>query len=131
MSIRIREIGHPAFRNRILSFSQQPSWIDVSEFGDDFVGKVQKIRRDPNWAMNTNFEALCDKILDGLVSAEVNPSETRNIILAVYSDMQIDAARGWGEGDQKRTGGKPGRRSATRAGDHPIRQGDRQPVRDL
>ena len=100
LSIRTSEICHPAFRNRILTFSQQPSWIDVSEFGDDFVGKVQKIRRDPNWAMNTNFEALCDKILDGLVSAEVNPSETRNIILAVYSDMQIDAARGWGEGDQ-------------------------------
>ena len=74
--------------------------IDVSEFGDDFVGKVHKIRRDPNWAMNTNFEALCDKILDGLVSSEVNPSETKNIILAVYSDMQIDAARGWGQGDQ-------------------------------
>ena len=100
LSIRTSEICHPAFRNRILTFSQQPSWIDVSEFGDDFVGKVQKIRRDPNWGMNTNFEALCDKILDGLVSAEVNPSETRNIILAVYSDMQIDAARGWGEGDQ-------------------------------
>ncbi len=100
LSIRTSEICHPAFRNRILTFSQQPSWIDVSEFGDDFVGKVQKIRRDPNWAMNTNFEALCDKILDGLVSAEVNPSETRNIILAVYSDMQIDAARGWGEGNQ-------------------------------
>ena len=100
LSIRTSEICHEAFRNRILTFSQQPSWIDVSEFGDDFVGKVQKIRRDPNWAMNTNFEALCDKILDGLVSAEVNPSETRNIILAIYSDMQIDAARGWGDGDQ-------------------------------
>jgi hypothetical protein len=100
LSIRTSEICHPAFRNRILTFSQQPSWIDVTEFGDDFVGKVTKIRRDPNWAMNTNFEALCDKILDGLVSAEVNPSETRNIILAIYSDMQIDAASGWGDGDQ-------------------------------
>ena len=100
LSIRTSEICHPAFRNRILTFSQKPTWMDVSEFGDDFVGKVQKIRRDPNWAMNTNFEALCDKILDGLVSAEVNPSETRNIILAVYSDMQIDAAQGWGDGDQ-------------------------------
>ena len=100
LSIRTSEICHPAFKNRILTFNAKPSWIDVSGYGDDFVGKVKKIRNDPNWAMNTNFEALCDKILDGLVSAEVNPSETRNIILAVYSDMQIDAAQGWGDGDQ-------------------------------
>ena len=100
LSIRTSEICHPAFKNRILTFNAKPSWIDVSGYGDDFVGKVKKIRSDPNWAMNTNFEALCDKILDGLVSAEVNPSETRNIILAVYSDMQIDAAQGWGDGDQ-------------------------------
>tara|TARA_B100000886_G_scaffold339964_1_gene307167 strand:+ start:7052 stop:8845 length:1794 start_codon:yes stop_codon:yes gene_type:complete len=100
LSIRTSEICHPAFKNRILTFNSKPSWIDVSEYGDDFVRKVKKIRNDPNWAMNTNFEALCDKILDGLVSAEVNPSETKNIILAVYSDMQIDAAQGWGDGDQ-------------------------------
>lgn len=101
LSIRTSEICHPAFRNRILTFNAKPSWIDVSEFGDDFVEKVKKIRRDPNWAMNTNFEALCDKILEGLVSAEVNPNETRNIILAIYSDMQIDVSQGWGEGDQR------------------------------
>ena len=100
LSIRTSEICHPAFKNRILTFNSKPSWIDVSAYGDDFVGKVKKIRNDPNWAMNTNFEALCDKILDGLVRAEVNPSETKNIILAVYSDMQIDAAQGWGDGDQ-------------------------------
>ena len=100
LSIRTSEICHPAFRNRILTFNAKPSWMDVSEFGDDFVGKVKKIRQDPNWSMNTNFEALCDKILDGLVSAEVNPNDTKNIILAVYSDMQIDASIGWGDGDQ-------------------------------
>ena len=100
LSIRTSEICHPAFKNRILTFNSKPSWIDVSAYGDDFVGKVKKIRNDPNWAMNTNFEALCDKILDGLVRAQVNPGETKNIILAVYSDMQIDAAQGWGDGDQ-------------------------------
>ena len=101
LSIRTSEICHKAFRNRILTFNNKPTWMDLSNFGDDFVGKVKQIRRDPNWGMNTNFEALCDKILEGLVSAEVDPQETKNIILAIYSDMQIDSSHGWGSGDQK------------------------------
>ena len=89
LGIRTSELSHPAFRNRILTFDSVPQWINLSEFGDDFVSKVHKVRRI-NWGMNTNFYSALKMILDTIIENNIPPSEVENMILAVYSDMQID-----------------------------------------
>ena len=90
LSIRTSEICHPAFRDKILTFSEMPSWIDLSSC-ETFTEKVEKITH-ADWGMNTDFKALCNKVLSDLVASEVDPEQTKEIILAVYSDMQMDQA---------------------------------------
>ena len=88
LGIRISEICHPAFRNRMLTFDATPKWIDTSDC-KDFVEKAQKVRRFA-WGMNTDFHLALDKMIDALVENDVDPETVKNLILAVFSDMQFD-----------------------------------------
>ena len=88
LGIRISEICHPAFRNRMLTFDATPKWIDTSEC-KDFVEKAQKVRRFA-WGMNTDFHLALDKMTEALVESNVDPESVKNLVLAVFSDMQID-----------------------------------------
>jgi len=90
LGIRISEICHPAFRNRMLTFDATPKWIDTSDC-KDFVEKAQKVRRFA-WGMNTDFHLALDKMIDALVENDVDPETVKNLILAVFSDMQFDTS---------------------------------------
>lgn len=104
--IRISEHAHPAFRNRALTFSSNPSWFDLTSCGDDFVKKVKTVHSNSNWGGSTDLRAAFGLILDALKSAKVLPEEAGQVVLTVLSDMQIDGSLleeyshggGWGRG---------------------------------
>jgi Mg-chelatase subunit ChlD len=90
LGLRASEMTHPAFRNRVLTFSESPSWVVLRESAG-FVEKVSQIHRAP-WGMNTDFHKALKMILDALVDNEVPAEEAKGMVLAVFSDMQIDQA---------------------------------------
>ena len=63
-------------------------WVRLNE-GDTFCEKVRKIQHAP-WGMNTNFYKAMDLILDTIVENNIPPSEVSNMVLAVFTDMQMD-----------------------------------------
>ena len=89
LSIRISEISHPHFRDRILTFDSIPQWIKTDNC-KDFVEKA-KLVRNSAWGCNTDFFLACDKMIESLVNNNVNPDEIENLVLAVFSDMQFDS----------------------------------------
>jgi hypothetical protein len=90
LSIRISELCHPAFRNRILTWDAIPKWINL-ENCKDFVDKAQKVRKS-SWGMNTDFHLALDEMINALVENDIEPASVKKMILAVFSDMQFDAS---------------------------------------
>jgi hypothetical protein len=89
LGIRTSEITHPAFKHRVLTFSAIPQWVNLEEISDNFVKKAIKIRKS-NWGMNTNFYRALKMILDTIIENEISPTEVEKMVLAIFSDMQID-----------------------------------------
>jgi hypothetical protein len=90
LSIRISELCHPAFRNRILTWDAIPKWINLDDC-KDFVEKAQKVKKSA-WGMNTDFHLALDKIINALVENDIDPESVKKMILAVFSDMQFDTS---------------------------------------
>ena len=89
LGLRASEKTHPAFRNRILTFSEYPSWVKLEK--SSFVDRVDELSRS-DWGMNTDFYKALRLVLDQLVEHSVPPEDAKNLVLAVFSDMQIDEA---------------------------------------
>ena len=100
LGLRASEKTHPAFRNRILTFSRDPAWVRLNEpptrsdpdHAGSFIHRIYDLRRAV-WGMNTDFFKAMKMILDTLVKNSVPPEDAKNLVLAVFSDMQIDAAK--------------------------------------
>jgi len=90
LSIRVSEITAPEFRNRIMTFSAHPEWVNL-EGCKTFCDKVERVS-SCNWGMNTNFYAAMKMILDTIVENNMPPRDVENLVLAIFSDMQIDSA---------------------------------------
>ena len=91
LGIRTSELTHPAFKHRILTFDASPKWVNLEDCSD-FVSKVKKVK-DAAWGMTTNFYSAIRLILDAIIRNEIPPKDIENMILAVYSDMQIDTCK--------------------------------------
>lgn len=100
LGLRASEKTHPAFRNRVLTFSSDPAWVRLPEppsrsdpdHEGSFINRVRTISR-ADWGMNTDFFKAMKMILDTLVKNQVPPEQAKGLVLAVFSDMQIDAAQ--------------------------------------
>jgi hypothetical protein len=57
-----------------------------------FINRVNHLRK-ADWGMNTDFFKALKMVLDTLVSHSVPPVQVKNLVLAVFSDMQIDEAK--------------------------------------
>jgi hypothetical protein len=88
LGIRTSELTHPAFKHRCLTFNAEPHWINLDSCAD-FVSKVLKIKSSP-WGMNTNFYKALQLILNCILENNIPPSQVSGMVLAVFSDMQID-----------------------------------------
>jgi hypothetical protein len=90
LSIRVAELNEEPFKNRVLTFSAKPSWIQFQE-SDTFVDKVKKFHLS-DYGLNTNFYKALKMILDVIIENDIEPQEVEDMTLAIFSDMQIDCA---------------------------------------
>lgn len=89
LSIRVSEKTSPAFRNRIISFSETPTWVKLD--GDKtFCEKVNTVKNAP-WGQSTNLHLAFQMILDGIQAAGMPPVDVENMAIVVFSDMQINS----------------------------------------
>ena len=89
LGIRTSELTHPAFKHRCLTFNASPSWINFDGCSD-FVSKVLKIKAS-SWGQNTNFYKALKLILNCILENDIPPADVSGMVLAVFSDMQIDS----------------------------------------
>jgi len=87
MGIRVAEKS--SLGKRVMSFSATPRWCVLPE-EDDFCRDAYTIRGINDWGMNTNFTAALKLMLDACVSAKLTSEQVGDLVLAVFSDMQID-----------------------------------------
>ena len=92
MSIRISELvdEESGFKNRIMTFDSHPTWVQTDD-SMDFVAKVKTVK-SAAWGTSTDFFLALDKILEVLVENQIHPDVVRNLIFAVFSDMQYDCS---------------------------------------
>jgi hypothetical protein len=88
MGIRIAEMS--SLGKRVMTFSAKPMWINLDN-APNFTTCVEEIMK-ANWGMNTNFFAAMKLILDAIVETKLPPSEVKDMVLVILSDMQIDEA---------------------------------------
>lgn len=88
-ALGIRVAEKSKLGKRVMTFSSHPSWVNL-EPHSDFVSMVGAICTDSG--LNTNFYAALDLILDAIIESKLSPEEVENMILAIFSDMQVDAA---------------------------------------
>lgn len=91
LSIRASEVVDDAFKNRILTFSETPKWIQLNDTMP-FNEKVKVVRERSDWMMTTNIKAMFNLIIDIILENEIPPSKVENLSLAIFSDMQINSA---------------------------------------
>ena len=91
--IRVSEKTHPAFKHRIMTFSTNPKWFQLNG-NMTFHQKVLTMKGDNNWGGNTNFYKALEMILNVCIENQVPPTDVEKMILAIFSDMQIDIAQG-------------------------------------
>jgi Mg-chelatase subunit ChlD len=90
LGIRVSECANEGFRDRVLTFSANPTWFDLSK-QKTFTDKVHHLR-NAHWGTNTNFYLALKMILDVIIQNNMEPSTVEDMVLAVFSDMQIDVA---------------------------------------
>lgn len=75
---------------RVLTFSKEPAWINLDR-KDTFTDMVATIMAESGSAgLNTNFFKALDMILSAIEQHRIPIEEVDNMILAIFSDMQID-----------------------------------------
>ena len=88
LGIRIAEKS--LLGKRVLTFSASPTWVNLTG-KDTFIDMVSAVRPS-NWGMNTNFAAALRMILDAIIVQKLNPDDVEDMVLVIFSDMQIDQA---------------------------------------
>jgi hypothetical protein len=86
LGIRIAEKS--ALGKRLMTFSANPTWINLESY-PDFVSQVEVVKR-ASWGMNTNFHAALDTILDAIIQNKMASKDVEDLILVILSDMQMD-----------------------------------------
>lgn len=90
ISLGIRIAEKSMVGNRIMTFSANPTWINL-ESSETFIDKVETLK-EAEWGLNTNFYKALDKILDAIIETKLPPEEVKDMTLVILSDMQIDQA---------------------------------------
>jgi hypothetical protein len=89
LGILISEKTGAAFKNRLITFSDYPSWIEFEE-GDSLWKKVYKCHNSP-WGGSTNFEAAYKLVLQRMIDERVKTGAEPDD-LVVLTDMGWDQA---------------------------------------
>jgi len=90
LSLGVRVAEKSILGKRVMTFSAEPAWINLDGC-DTFTDMVGAIMRKSNTAgLNTNFYKALDLILTVIEEKQIPAADVENMILAVFSDMQID-----------------------------------------
>jgi Domain of unknown function (DUF2828) len=92
LSLGIRVAEKSKLGKRIITFSAEPTWHNLEGI-NDYTDCVRELHK-ASWGMNTNFMKAFDMILNAIIEKKLKPDEAKGFILAVFSDMQFDQARG-------------------------------------
>jgi hypothetical protein len=90
ISLGIRVAENSILGKRVMTFSSTPTWINLSNY-DNFVDQVDAIC-NANYGMDTNFYTALQTILDAIIESNMPPEEVQDLMLVVFSDMQINHA---------------------------------------
>ena len=90
IALGIRVAEKSMLGKRVMTFSASPSWVNL-QGQDKFVDMVATVSR-ADWGMNTNFALALKMILDAIVSQKLKPDDVEDMVLVIFSDMQMDQA---------------------------------------
>mmetsp|Transcript_30232 Transcript_30232/g.50573 ORF Transcript_30232/g.50573 Transcript_30232/m.50573 type:complete len:629 (+) Transcript_30232:70-1956(+) len=86
LGILVSEVNHPAFRDRVLTFDTNPSWVNLGD-KTNIAQKVDVLRKAP-WGGSTDitkaFRLICNVVQEHRLPAEEVPD------MIIFSDMQFD-----------------------------------------
>ncbi|XP_048537722.1 uncharacterized protein LOC125516319 [Triticum urartu] len=88
LGLLVSELTDDPWRGRVITFSEQPNIHMIK--GDTLSEKTEFVR-NMDWGMNTDFQAVFDKILEVAVGAGL-PAEKMVQRVFVFSDMEFDQA---------------------------------------
>lgn len=90
IGLGIRVAEKSSLGNRVMTFSSKPTWVNL-ESANGFVEKVNLVKK-ADWGANTDFSAALKLILKAIKAAKMSAEDIEDMVLAVFSDMQIDQA---------------------------------------
>jgi len=89
IALGIRVAEKSILGKRVMTFSANPTWVNLDGY-DTFVSMVSVLQR-ADWGMNTDFYKAMKVILDAIIANKLTPDQVKDMVLAIFSDMQIDA----------------------------------------
>ncbi|CAN6277752.1 unnamed protein product [Urochloa humidicola] len=93
LGLLVSELSEEPWRGRVITFSERPELHRIA--GETLAEKASFVR-DMEWGMNTDLQALFDKVLEVAAGAALPPEKMVRRVL-VFSDMEFDqaSARPW------------------------------------
>lgn len=88
MALGCRVAEKSILGKRVMSFSTNPTWHNLDGC-NNFVDMI-RVLHNGEVGYSTNFHAAFDRILDAIVEKKLTPDQVEGMILAIFSDMQID-----------------------------------------
>ena len=89
-ALGIRVAEKSSLGKRVITFSERPTWPNL-EGTTGFVDTVRSLK-GAEWGTNTNFHLAMELDLDAAVGKKLSPEEVNNLVIVVFSDMQINTA---------------------------------------
>jgi len=91
LGILLTELSSGPFRNRAITFSKTPEWIDLTN-ANSLLQKIN-ITTNAGWGMTTNLYSVFSLILKVAIEHRLSDTELGNMDLIILSDMQFDASQ--------------------------------------
>ncbi len=91
LGVRCSEMASDAFKHRVITFAGTPHWLQLNDKAT-FVEKAKYIKQNRINAQNTDIWRMFQMILDVVLKNEIPPESVEDMVLAIFSDMQIDSA---------------------------------------
>jgi hypothetical protein len=88
IALGIRVAEKSLLGKRVMTFSAKPRWVNLQN-KDNFIDMVEEVNK-AEWGMNTNFHAALDLILSAIIETNMPSEDVEDMVLAIFSDMQID-----------------------------------------
>lgn len=93
LGIILSELAPPSFQNSVITFSDNPEWVNLSNLS--LQEKIHTLK-ESNWSQSTNLLKTFQMILDIVILFNIQQEDIPDIV--IFSDMQFnEAVRGSGD----------------------------------